>query len=247
MKVFVLFEHDGTVFSDCPSLCGQQIGDKRQEGEQKEGCIHQYGTTETRLQRLVVDVVLQVQCAERAAEHEYGKAENLIPGVAHRLKSMPGTCPRRDGSTGGHGIAGNGEFCTIEECAYGYANKEGAEDAVEYEEAAVAVGTEDIAGLRLEFIGHCLKDEGEENEHPHPVCPAERGAVEEGKRCEECAAEGDEGGESKLPFAAGGIDYKAAFGLVAAKTENLAVGSLHEGEEYEESGQEADQEPPVLL
>ena len=247
MKVFVLFEHDGPVFSDGPSLCGQQMSDKRQEEKQEECGIHQYGTTESRLQRFVVDVVLQVQCSKCAAEHEHGEAENQIPRVQYRLKSMPGACPRRDGGTDGHGIASDGEFGTIEECAYGHTDKEGTEDAVDDKETAVASGAEDIAWLRLEFIGHSLKDEGKENEHPYPISTAKRGAVEQGERCKECAAEGDKGGESEFPFAAGGIDDKAAFGLVATKTENLAVGSLHEGEEHEESGQQADQEPPVLL
>ena len=164
---------------------------------------------------------------------------------------MPGVGPLADGGRQGfaaaHGPLVDDEGRAGEEGGYGHSEQEGAQHAVEHEQAAVDVAPHHVAGFRLELVADGLEDERGEDEHPYPVGAAETGAVEQGKGGEESAAERDERGERELPLAPGRVDDEATLRFVAPKAENERVGTLHEEQEDEQTAQQGDEKPPVVL
>ena len=101
------------------------------------------------------------------------------------------------------------EVAALEEGGYGTAQKQRTQQAVDDEAHLEGLGAEEVAELVLELVADGLQDEGEEDEHPQPVGPAEGGAIEQGERCEERSAEGDQRGEGELPLATRGVDDEA--------------------------------------
>ena len=114
----------------------------------------------------------------------------------------------------------------------------------EYTEGILA---QKVTCLVMKFIAHGLEHESNENENPYPVRSAEAGAIEQRKRGKERTAEGDECREGKLPLAPCRVDEQLAFVLGLAGNEYQVVSSLYEEQEHQESAQEGNQEPPILL
>ena len=107
--------------------------------------------------------------------------------------------------------------------------------------------SQQVAGLGTEFVRDGLEDEKQQDDHPYPIRPAETGGVKQGKGGKERSAEYHQGGEGQFPFVPQGIDDHRAFqvGLPGLVDQGLSPLDEHQGDQ--QSGQQGDDHPPVLL
>jgi len=250
VQVFVGLEaHDTRVGIDGKAVGREQVGGEGQEEHEEGDGVGEHLSAQARRESFVVDVVEQVEAAEHTSQEEHDETEHQVPRIGHGFESVPGGGPAADGGGElvGHHVFVHHKVGAVEEGADGRAEEKWAEHAVQDEEPTIGVLAQEVAELALELIAHGLQHKAEENEHPHPVCAAEAGAVEQGEGGEESAAEGDEGGEGEFPFTAGAVDDECTFVFGAAEVENLRVGALHKHQEDDERAEETDEQPPVLL
>ena len=177
--------------------------------------------------------------AQHAGKEHHNKAKHQHPGIEQHVESVGGICPTADDGSECAGInqifLRHNEVAPFEEGGHGTSDKERAKHAVQHEEELDSLRTEEVTQFVLELIAHGLQHKGEQDEHPHPICAAETGAVEQRERSEEGSAEGNQRGERDFPLAARGVEHHpAAFGSASERTYQ-GVGSLNKHQEHKQS------------
>ena len=99
----------------------------------------------------------------------------------------------------------------------------------------------------LEFIRYRLEYKGNQKKDPYPVGAAEAGAIKEREGGEESAAEGNQRGEGKFPFAAGGVQDHAFLLVGQGPVPQMQVGALDKHQGHQQTAQQGNQTPPIVL
>ena len=161
----------------------QPVYEEDQEEDQEGGGFGQELFAATAVDEVVVDVVDEVEQPQRAGQEIDRQSQADVPEVQDGFQSVPRCRPRRDDR---HPDVGqlflvDVELCPGEERADGGAYQQRTEDAVDHQKDAVGVFPQQVALLRLVFVGNGLEHEAEQDENPDPVGAAEAGGIEEGE------------------------------------------------------------------
>ena len=238
MGILERFHHYGATLAHGKTIFHQQVDEPCHEEHQERngGADDAHRTSGTDV--LVGNIIHHIKYAQRAGKEHHSKSKHQHPGIEQHVESVRGICPTADDGSERAGInqifLRHNEVAPFEEGGHGTSDKERAEHAVQHEEELESLGTEEVAQFVLELVAHGLQYKGEQNEHPHPICAAEAGAVEQRERSEEGSAEGNQRGERDFPLAARGIEHHpTAFGSAPERT-HQGVGSLNKHQEHEQ-------------
>ena len=96
---------------------------------------------QTKLKLVVTYIVNQIERSQHAGQKQHGYAQHQIPGIGHSLQAVPGTGPLTDDGlhARAHGSLVDHKIGTVEECAHGNADQQGAKHAVDDQKTAIDV------------------------------------------------------------------------------------------------------------
>ena len=162
---------------------------------------------------------------------------------------MQRVCPAGDDR---HGRIGYGHFIHHElgpgkESSHRSSDEKRPQHPVQKEEDAVGIRAQHIAASQLKFIRNRLQHETEQNKHPHPVGPAETGAVKERERGKERPAEHHQRGEGELPLAPGSQQQHTPLLFTSAQSPDERLPALHKHEKHQQRPKQCYKEPPIML
>ena len=227
-----------------------QRADKESQEKQQEGeRVAKQPAAAAHDERVIADAVQEVQPAQNARQIVDGDAEHPVPDVEQDVDAVPRVGPAADDGHRevAHVALVNHKVRPGEEGGHGRAQQQRAENAVEHQEALPYRLPFRAVHAGLKLVGHGLKHEREQNEHPGPIGTAEAGAVEQREGSEEGSAKGHQRGERELPLAPGGVDEQRTLFGSLAQLEEQRVSALHEKQEHQQSPQQRDEEPPIML
>ena len=235
----------------------QDVNKESDEQTEEQPCTAHEGADDAMVsvEGCIVHLLVDIQAAEDAGQEDDGKTEDDVPQVEQGIEPVRTVCPAADDDARSLSVtqgiedilALHDEVRAGEESGDGSAQEQRTEDAVQHQQPLERLYAEQIPHLALELIADSLQHEGEEDNHPEPVRPAETGGIEERIGGKERSAEGDERSEGELPLAACDVDNQPSLVCRAAKREDERVGSLYEHEEDEQSCQQCYDEAPVVL
>jgi hypothetical protein len=134
-----------------------------------------------------------------------------------------------------------------EERAHRRADQEDADRAVDEQESLVGTRAQQVVRLLPVLIADRLDDEGEKDQDPHPVGPAETRRIELGKCREQGSAKEHQRGEREFPLASQRVDDELLFAVRARYLPEQRLPALDEVERQKQRSHDRDEDPPDLL